>query len=451
MSVLRGLAVVALPLMLGACGSTVDVLGKEASAVAAGSGGSAGSEAAGGGSGAGAGGAGGAGAAGDSGGKSYDSSSLLPLTGPASYPNAFADLLGMSAADIDDKVEAAFEQLFYGDPAEESVYFLIGDDQAFILDVLHGDVRSEGLGLGMMIALQLNRRDEFDRLWSYAHASLEYASGPQRGYFRSTCERGLASSPCVDPFGQQVIATALLLAHGRFGSQSGTIDYGAEALRLLDVMRSREAENGGVVDGVTDMFDDESALVLDVPEESAAGTTRPSIVMPAYYELWAQATGDTFWTKAAASARVHLEAAAEPTNGLLPLRATFDGEAVSGSDTFAPGAYRALFNMTLDYLWSGEREFYTVESDRLLGFFYSHGLTQYCSSYTLDGVCLAPYQHSALIAMNGVTALASTHSEREAFVRAVWDAEIATGTDRYYGGLSQLLALLTLSGQFRVY
>jgi oligosaccharide reducing-end xylanase len=48
-------------------------------------------------------------------------------------------------------------------------------------------------------------------------------------------------------------------------------------------------------------------------------------------------------------------------------------------------------------------------------------------------------------------ALISTHAERSAFIQAVWDMPVQTGEGRYYSGMLQLLALITLSGRFRVY
>ena len=118
-------------------------------------------------------------------------------------------------------------------------------------------------------------------------------------------------------------------------------------------MRHKQDVNGGVVDGVTDTFDAATNLVFDFPNVSAAGIGRPSIEMPAYYDLWAQATGDPFWTGAATAARAYWQRSANPSTGLTPVRATFAGVPVAGSDNFQPEAYRAALNMTLDRIWSG--------------------------------------------------------------------------------------------------
>ncbi|MGK3992090.1 glycosyl hydrolase family 8 [Sorangium sp. So ce1024] len=422
---------------LPACGMTVDWLGGD---VDGGSGGS-----------------GGNGSSGSSGGNGGSSSSdgLRPLTGPEEYPNALRDVLGKTDEEIEEKLTDRFNQLFYGDPYTEAIYYpMLGTtDKAYIYDVLHMDVRTEGIGLAMIITVQLDRRVEFNRLWRYARDHLRYPGGPKEGYLRSYCDFPEGKKSCADPYGQQQIAMALLFAHGRWGSDTGSIDYGADALAVLDVMRRKEEQNGGVVDDVTNTFDEETKLPFDVPLASAANTTRPSILMPAYYELWAQATGDPFWSEAAASARAYWQRVAHPRTGLMPVRADFDGTPLPGSDEFASEAYRTPLNMALDHVWFGVDPWQVEEADRLLAFFSEQGIDDYGGAYTLDGEASSTpvSREAALIVMNGVTGLVAKNEERAAFIKAAWSMPPSVGTPRYYSGLLNLLSLLTLSGQFRVY
>jgi oligosaccharide reducing-end xylanase len=386
--------------------------------------------------------------AGASGPPAPDSDTLRALRGPAVYDSPFQELLGKTEQEVDAKLSGAFQRLFHGDIATQAIYFTVGDDQAYVQDILHGDVRSEGVGLGMLIALELDQRDELDRLWTYAAAALRYQTGPRRGYFRSSC----ADGPCVDPYGQQTLAMALLFAHGRWGSHSGHIDYGSEALQLLDVMWHKQQQNGGIVDGVTNLFDADSSLAVDEPTRERAAATRPANVMPGYYALWAQATGDGRWLSAASAGRRFLQAAAHATTGLLPWRASFQGQPLPGSDTFVSDVYRAQLNMTLDHVFHGEEPWYTAESDKLLAFFASQGLASYGSTFPLDGSgCIDCLHALSLVAMNGVSALPATSADKSAFVEAVWNAVPTDGPQRYYDDLLHLLALLTLGGRLRVY
>jgi oligosaccharide reducing-end xylanase len=371
-----------------------------------------------------------------------DSDLLRPLVPPTSYPDLFTDLLGKSRAEVSARVEAAFARLFHGEPSSEAIYFTVGGDQAYIQDILHGDVRSEGIGLGMLICVQLDRRDEFDRLWRFAFAALEQKSGPAKGYFRSTCSDG----PCFDPYGHQEIVMALLFAHGRWGSRSGDIDYGSQALRLMAAMwQAPTAEMSALVDA-------ESRLVVDEPTAEGSKRTRPSNVKPGYYDLWAEATGDERWSQAASAGRELLRRAAHPQTGLLPLRADFAGQAVPGSDRFVPDGYRAHLNMALDYLFVDASPGYAAQNERLLAFFAQQGMDGYGSSYLLDGSrCVDCTPSTALLAMNGVSALTVTVEPRSSFIQAAWDAQPQDGQARYYDGLLHLVALLALSGNLRVY
>jgi oligosaccharide reducing-end xylanase len=388
----------------------------------------------------------------DGGGSLAGGINLAPLLGPASYPNAFRDLLGKSDGEIAAKIADTFNQLFHGDAKSQAIFVPTGTDQAYILDVLHGEIRTEGIGLGMIIAVELDKRDEFDRLWRYAK-SIQIADGPGQGYFPSFCAVGTnTDEACNDPFGLQQIATALLLARGRWQGSVGTIDYGQEAAGLLDVIRNKEAYNCGVVGDVTGTFDATSKLVYDRPTPAFAIASRPSIVMPAYYDLWQQATGDAFWSQAAAAARAYWQGSSNPTTGLVPQKATFDGTPVAGFDTFAPECYRTFFNMALDRIWSGNQPWVVDESNRVLQFFDDQGLTTYGQEYSLDGTDeIVPLHDLSLAAANGALGLVATTSNRRDFANEVWNLATPIGNPRYYVGIMQLLSLVMLSGQMQVY
>jgi len=399
--------------------------------------------------------------------------SLAPLHGPDTYDNSFKDVLAdlqLTDKDIDDKVEGAFQQLFHGsatsdlnDPTNQAIFFPVAntDDEAYIYDVYHRDVRTEGLGLGMLIAVELDHQPEFDKLWNYAKREKQQTSGASSGYYNSRCDQtSTLVMPCLDPYGLQMFAMALIFAHDRWRTSAvGNINYEADALGLLDVMLNKERSNGGIVDGITNTFDAETSLVFDEPKTSVAWRTRPSILMPAFYELWAQATGNTFFSSAADAARAffvgleQVEVIAE--NGLVPLRAAFDGTPVPGSDTFQAEAYRVFPNLALDEIWSVGAPSNANEFNAILKFFLSQGFSKYGAEYNLDGTVLPDKtEHEiALVLVNGVTAARSTinDSDRERFIRAVWDMDTPIGEYRYYQGIMQLFALCVLSGKMQVY
>lgn len=376
---------------------------------------------------------------------------LGPLAPPLSYPNAFRDLLGKSESEIAAKIADTYAQLFHGDPTDEAIFVPVGADQAYILDVLHDQIRSEGIGFGMLVAVELDKRDDFDRLWRYAKANA-IASGPAQGYLPSYCGDPNGDYVCNDPFGMQQIATSLLLARGRWQASPGNIDYGREFANLLDTIRNKEIHNCGTPGDVTALFDADRKLPYDIPTTASANLSRPSIVMPASYELWFQATGDPFWAEAAAAARAYLKAVAHPKTGFVPEKTTFDGKAVPGFDRFAPECDRALINMAMDRLWSSNQIWPRDQANRVLQFFYAEGLTTYGQIYSLDGSQeLATLHDMPLVAANGVLAVVATMDRRADFVNEVWLLSAPTGKARYYPGMLHMLALVILSGQMRVY
>ena len=115
---------------------------------------------------------------------------------------------------------------------------------------------------------------------------------------------------------------------------------------------------------------------------------------------------------------------------------------------FGPEAYRTHLNVTLDAIWVGESPWPVEHSDRLIGFF--SGLATTGTSYELDGTPVDPAPELALVAANGIAALTSTRAARVEFVQAVWNMSPTVGLPRYYSGLLDLLALLTLSGRMKV-
>ena len=86
------------------------------------------------------------------------------------YPNIFKEA-GYSQADIDAKVNKAYSDLFEG---SNKIYFEVGDSMAYVSDIKNHDARTEGLSYGMMIAVELNKKDVFDRIWRWSKKYLQH-------------------------------------------------------------------------------------------------------------------------------------------------------------------------------------------------------------------------------------------------------------------------------------
>jgi len=369
------------------------------------------------------------------------------------YRNLFREV-GKNDREICDKINVAWKQLFYGDDASERIYYPVGSDMAYIKDVGNNDVRSEGMSYGMMLAVQLGRREEFDRLWKWARTYMRHSSGPWKGYFAWQCDPSghkMTKFPASD--GEEYFAMALFFAAGRWGGS-----YRADADSILHTMLHKERDNKGVVDTAMNMFNLASHQVVFVPNGEAASFTDPSYHLPAFYELWGRWAKEdrAFWRSAASTSRSFFRRTASPV-GLFPDYASFDGKPLkapwdpkSKGDLFGFDAFRVAGNIATDYAWFGSDRWQVSQSNRPLEFF-ARQKPKYVSNYSLDGKPLVDFQSTGLVSMNAVGALASDSSVAPSFVRALWDAPVPRGQWRYYDGMLYLFGLLQASGRYRIW
>jgi oligosaccharide reducing-end xylanase len=399
-----------------------------------------------------------------------DGAPAPPTTGAyesGTYRNLFAEWdPGLSDAEIQSKLSAYWDSLF-GDDPERTVYFPDGENEhgplAYIMDINNADIRSEGMSYGMMIAVQMDRKAEFDALWNWAKSNMQYQSGPREGYFQWQCwPDGCNGTTVPASDGEEYIATALFFAAHRWGSGDGIYDYEAEANRILDTMLHKEEMNGGELSGVHNMFNHDEQQVVFVPVGDAASFTDPSYHLPAFYELWGrwaagwegrQEADRQFWLDAAARSRQFFRQTTHPETGLNPDYAEFDGtpNPTQGHDAFRFDAFRTAMNWAVDYAWWAADPNEVVLSDRLQAFFEAQGIDRYVNQYSLAGEPLSTDRSPGLIAANGAASLAATHPRASKFVEALWELQPPSGRYRYYDGLLQFMATLHASGNFRIY
>ena len=370
------------------------------------------------------------------------------------YRNLFAEYLGKSDAEVNAKINGAWDQLFYGKDDSERVYYPVGDDMAYIEDIGNGDVRTEGMSYGMMIAVQLDKKEEFDRLWKWAKTYMYQSDGPYQGYFAWHCTpegKQLDTNPASD--GEEWLATALLFASARWGNGEGIFDYQGQAQEILDTMLHKEETKS---DLATNMFDLEEKQVVFVPRLGPVSHfTDPSYHLPAYYELWAHwaERDNDFWSGAANVSREFFKKAAHLQTGLMPDYANFDGTPYGLDDhkDFRFDAWRTLSNVAVDYAWFAADPWQVQQLDRVLDFLASQGIDSYPNQFTLDGTALSSDHSTGLVAMAAVAALAADPEKGRPFVQALWDAQIPSGKWRYYDGMLYMLGMLHVSGNFKIY
>jgi oligosaccharide reducing-end xylanase len=377
------------------------------------------------------------------------------------YRNLFGEM-GGTPQRVTAKIDAAFQQLFHGDPSTQTLYYPAGSNAngalAYILDTGNNDVRSEGMSYGMMIALQWDKKAEFDALWNWAktHMYHDAAGHPARGYFSWSLKiDGPANDEMPAPDGEEYFAMALYFAANRWGNGVGIYDYKAAADRLLTDMVHREVITGPTCAGTRTagaMFNPDHAMIRFSPDSEF---TDPSYHLPAFYELWARwgpQADRVFWAKAAATSREFLQKAANPKTGLTPEYANFDGTPRTGAKgAFLFDAWRTAMNWSVDWAWWGADRRQRQLSDRLQAFFESKGVFAYGNQFALDGNQLSPDHSPGLAAMNAVAGLAATDQRWRQFVVDLWNVSIPSGQYRYYDGMLYLMGLLHCSGQFRIW
>lgn len=370
-----------------------------------------------------------------------------------------------SEAEIDAKLDRYWQAAFAGDDTSRVYYRAAANANgptAYILDTGNDDIRSEGMSYGMMIAVQMDHKAEFDALWNWTWTHMRHKAGPFKGYFRWQCTpQGCPDDKVPASDGEEYIATALFFAAGRWGNGKGIYDYEAQANAILDVMLHKEDMNGGVVGGATNMFNTREKQIVFVPKDSAARFTDPSYHLPAFYEIWARraagwrdrAADRRFWRDAAATSRTFFAKAAHPETALTPDYAEFDGrpKVYDGHEDFRFDAFRSAVNWSVDQAWWQSDPQAVTRTDRLQAFFEGQGFDTYANQYRIDGTPLSSDRSTALIASNGVTSLVATGPHAQSFVDALWALEPPTGKWRYYNGLLQFMSLLHVSGRFRVY
>jgi endo-1,4-beta-D-glucanase Y len=367
-----------------------------------------------------------------------------PITQPSDpcaprngYRNLFAEVLKKSDAEVVKKLDDAFQSLFHGGD-NAKIYYETGTDEAYILDVNNNDVRSEGMSYGMTVAVLMDKKTEFDRLWKWARNRTRQ----QSGYFAwQASPQGQIISMGVAPDGDEYFATALILASKRWGDGTGIFAYSTEAKSVLDALANRGA------------FNRATHIVAFGPN---LGYGDPSYVLPAFYEYWACFDDKTrdFWKAAVTAGRQYFHKATHDKTGLAPYLSNFDGSPYSGGPDFNSDSWRVVGNIMMDYHLFGADSWQATFAQKYAAFFAVEQAKRPAGAeFKLDGTVKVSHDAPAkgLVAQNAMVGFAIPAADSEQFLQDMWDLSPPTGQYRYYDGVLYLLAYLHLSGQFRLY
>ncbi len=397
------------------------------------------------------------------------------------YRNMFVEW-GKTEAEVQAKIDDIVGKFFYGeDGGGWQIYKEVGSDMAYIHTVDTNDVRSEGMSYGMMVCVQLDMKEEFDRLWKWTKTYMQHQTGDRAGYFAwqvSTSGSIIDQNPAPD--GEEYFALSLFFAANRWGNGTGIYDYEAEANDILDDMIRHKQKRGlttwnGSAENMIDQ--DAKQIVLSTIGQSATFTD-PSYHLPHFYELfhrmadpdlvalWADgeaADGDIparsgiTWLEMADVSRQLFHDATHPTTGLAPAYSEFDGTPNSSnpgvkSDKFSYDSWRVAANIAQDYLWFKKDDWQkNTWVKQYLGFFNDEGVSSHGNLYELNGTQISGDHSPGLVAMNAVAATILEDQNAWKFIEELWNITPTEGTYRYYDGCLYLFGMLNVSGNYRIY
>jgi oligosaccharide reducing-end xylanase len=379
------------------------------------------------------------------------------------YRNLFKEA-GYGQIEIDKKLAKAYYDVFEG---PKRVYFQEGDSLGYVSDVKNKDARTEGMSYGMMVAVQLDKKEVFDRLWRWSVKYMQHQSGPREAYFawsvnpqtKKQNSQGSASD------GELYYITSLLFASNKWGDDTG-INYYKEARRILDAMWKKDGTGN-----IYNLINTEHKQISFVPEGGGYNWTDPSYHVPAFYEIWvlyAKDGHEQFYKECADVSREFLHKACHPVTGLNADYTEFDG--TPHSTRWMPAAFRydswrVPMNIAMDYTWYGkDKKWQEDYAKRFQNFLRSKGLETYDDQFNLDGSTpefilqagqVKKLRHSiGLVSTAATTSLINNDKASLDFVHAVWNAKLEPYEDGYfdpyYDGLMHLFSLMHLSGKYQI-
>lgn len=380
------------------------------------------------------------------------------------YRNLFS-LIGKEDQEINNRLNEIFETFFYGSE-EERIYHPAGEDMGYLEDTGNHDARTEGMSYGMMICVQMDKKEEFDRIWKWACTYMWMEEGESEGYFAWSCGLdGTRNANGAAPDGEEFFAMALFFASHRWGDGEGIYCYSGQARKILRAC-IHKGENGRP--GYP-MWNHENRQILFVP---GSDFTDPSYHLPHFYELfalWADEEDRLFFKEAAKVSREYLAKACHEKTGMSAEYAEFDGQPMSRPlpwttdrhDWFFSDAYRTVANIGLDYEWFGIDEGQYEAPEKLLRFLDARWDEDPFEIYEVDGISLhEPALHPVglqVTTTQGIlSVLGRTKDEESIRIAKKWLEEffrmpLREGDRRYYDNCLYFFAFLALSGNYRIW
>ncbi len=275
---------------------------------------------------------------------------------------------------------------------------------------------SEGIGYGMVLAVNMDDRDTFDKLWNYYRNHLD-ANGLMH-WQTDACGSVTGQNAAADA--EMDAAMALIQAEARWGG------YAAEATQLITDIKDHETEVCG------------DQIILRPGDAwggcSDGNTVNPSYFSPGYYRVFASFVPDqaAHWTQMAADTYPLYATYQAAKEGLICGWAKLDAGCTSEFDW---DGVRAPWRVATDYAWFQGTDAQGVLS-QISAYVDSHG--------GIAGVSFDP--NSAFRGSLALSGIATTQEKFDTYVTD-WLAS-ATQDDPYFQATLRVLFLMLAAGQF---
>ena len=359
------------------------------------------------------------------------------------YTSPFKTYLGKTDEEIQKKLDQMWQHYFVG---SNKLYTDKGNGEAYILDTGNNDVRSEGMSYGMMISVQTNHKEEFDKLWKFAKNHMWHRNGD--GYFSwQVGTDGNAKDQGCAPDGEMYFMMSLLFAANRW-NDSG---YMADAQAILKACW----------EGNT-LFNGSSYIITFQPSQGNNTWSDPSYSLPAFVDLFSRwsTTNNDKWQRATSATRDHLYKSSNTKSGLFSDYNNFDGTPHgvsfnSNAEKYMYDAMRCAMNFGMDYyLFGADATRQEEMARRIIDFFERDGYQH--ARFNWDGSNPSEQYTLGETGANAVACYCLMNDSKyqdivKKNLKMAWDANLMTGQWRYYDGLVHYLSMLHLCGSFKIW
>jgi endo-1,4-beta-D-glucanase Y len=299
------------------------------------------------------------------------------------------------------------------------------------------DTRSEGMGYGMILSAYFGEKNVFDGLLAF-YKSKRRSEALNLMAWDVTCtgfnDYGSATDGDLD------VAFALIVASVQWGGS-----YFSEANSILTILKSSYfATCGGNIYTLHPGYNSGTGGYW-----GGCNLTDISYYTPAYFKVFAELTGDSFWYDVKDDAYTILNNGTNSSTGLVRDWQSYSGgNPPSGwTDYYRYDACRVPWRMALDYIWNGNNSAQSWCS-KISAFANGIGASSIVDGYELDGTEVGTNNNSPFVGGFAVGGMCYSQSMVNSFAsRLLWLD--GWGYDNQYYNLSlRCLYALVLTGNF---